>query len=189
MAFDWNTFASAPLASGDIVEDLGLGLALVRAGVRPRLVEQSHVRSAPAAVAESHGQRRRWEHGFLATALRQAPRLIVQGMREPSRAQLSLGAHLLVPPLALLFLCSALAVAAAGALSLLGASSIPAMALAAGLAVAVCATLLAWARFGRQWLAPSALLFAPFYILWKVPLYARFLIRPETRWVRSRRED
>lgn len=189
MAFDWKTFAAAPLASGDIVEDLGLGLALLRAGIRPRLVEQAQVRSAPAGIAESRGQRQRWEHGFLATALRQSPRLLLRGLLAPSRSLFALGLHLLVPPLALLFLLSGMALLATCALVLAGASWAAALALGTAMAAAGSATLLAWFREGRAWLAPAALLRAPLYILWKAPLYARFLIAPETRWVRTRRRD
>ena len=189
MAFDWKTFSEAQLATGDIVEDLGLGLAFLRAGIRPRLVEQAQVRSAPAAIAVAQEQRRRWEHGFLATALRQSPRLILRGITKGSRPLLVFGAHLLVPPLALLFLLSGLALLITCALSFFGANGAPAFALFAAMAVSVCATLLAWTVVGRAWLAPSALLRAPLYILWKVPLYARFLVARETRWVRARRED
>lgn len=188
MAFPWKIFAAAPLASGDIVEDLGLGLALSRSGIRPRLVEQAHVRSAPAGIADARSQRRRWEHGFLATALRQAPRLLLRGIVTRSRHLFALGAHLLVPPLALLVLMSGFALLIAGALGLAGGNWSAALSLSTLMAVAGCATLLAWIREGRAWLSPAALLQAPVYILWKVPLYARFVTAPETRWVRTRRE-
>lgn len=188
MAFPWAVFADAPLATGDLVEDLGLGLTLVRAGVRPRLVEQAQVRSGPAPQADALTQRRRWEHGFLATALRTAPRLIAEGLSKGSRAELALGAHLLVPPLALLFALSTLVLAANLGLGLLTGYWFPAFTLLAGIVAAAGATLLAWLREGRAWLRPGALLRAPLYILWKLPLYARFLIAPETRWVRTRRD-
>jgi cellulose synthase/poly-beta-1,6-N-acetylglucosamine synthase-like glycosyltransferase len=189
MAFDWKTFAKAPLATGDIVEDLGLGLSFLRVGIRPRLVEQAQVRSAPAGLSDAQGQRRRWEHGFLATALRQSPRLLLRGLTTGSRPLLVFGAHLLVPPLALLFLLSGLALLITSALAFAGASSVPAFGLIAGLGVASCVTVLAWVLVGRAWLAPGALLRAPLYVLWKVPLYARFIFARETHWVRTRREE
>lgn len=188
MAFPWAVFADAPLATGDLVEDLGLGLALVRSGSRPRLVEQAQVRSRPAPQADALTQRKRWEHGFLATALRTAPRLIFEGLTKGSRAELALGAHLLVPPLALLFALSTLVAATTAGLGLLTGYWFPAFTLLAGMLAAGGATLLAWLREGRAWLSLAALLRAPLYILWKLPLYARFLIAPETRWVRTRRD-
>ena len=188
MAFPWVVFADAPLATGDLVEDLGLGLILVRAGVRPRLVEQAQVRSGPAPQADALTQRKRWEHGFLSTALRTAPRLIAEGLTKRSRAELALGAHLLVPPLALLFALSALVLTAIVGFGLLTGYWFPAVALLTAIFAAGGATLLIWLREGRAWLSPAALLRAPLYILWKLPLYTRFLIAPETRWVRTRRD-
>ena len=188
MAFPWTVFSAAPLATGDLVEDLGLGLALVRAGVRPRLVECAQVRSRPAVQADALIQRQRWEHGFLATALRTAPRIVCEGLAKGSRARLAIGAHLLVPPLALLFAMSVLALAAVAGLGLVTGDWKPACGLLAGLSAAGGATLLAWLHVGRAWLSPAALLRAPLYILWKLPLYTRFLIAPETRWVRTRRD-
>lgn len=187
MAFPWAVFAEAPLATDDLVEDLGLGLTLVRAGVRPRLVEQAHVRSGAAMQADALGQRKRWEHGFLATALRTAPRLIAGGLAGGSRAQLALGAHLLVPPLALLFAISALTLAPLAGFGLLSGRWGPAMVLLAGMVAACGATLIVWLREGRAWLTGDALLRAPLYVLWKLPLYAGFLFAPEKRWVRTRR--
>ena len=189
MAFPWSVFADAPLATGDLVEDLGLGLTLIRAGVHPRLFEQSQVRSRAAPQSVALAQRSRWEHGFLATALRTAPRLMFDGLTHGSRAQLALGAHLLVPPLALLFAISSLVLLVIAGLGLLTEYWIPAIALLVGMSAAGGATLLAWLREGRAWLSPAALLRAPLYILWKLPLYARFLIAPETRWVRTPRND
>ena len=40
---------------------------------------------------------------------------------------------------------------------------------------------------GRRYLRASALLRAPLYILWKLPLYAAFLRGPESRWRRTPR--
>ncbi|QGN56088.1 glycosyltransferase family 2 protein [Novosphingobium sp. Gsoil 351] len=188
MAFPWSVFADAPLATGDLVEDLSLGLTLVRAGVRPQLVEGAHVRSRPAAQTDALTQRKRWEHGFLSTALRTAPRLIVEGVRMGSRPRLAVGAHLLVPPLALLFAMTFLVLAVVAGLGLLSGNWVPALALLAALAGACGATLLAWLHVGRSWLTPVALLRAPLYILWKLPLYARFVVAPETRWLRTRRD-
>jgi cellulose synthase/poly-beta-1,6-N-acetylglucosamine synthase-like glycosyltransferase len=187
MAFSWPVFTRAPLATGDIVEDLGLGLALIRIGVRPRLVEAAQVRSAPAAQVDTRSQRSRWEHGFLTTALKNAPRLLVEGLASQNRAMLAIGAHLLVPPLALLFLTSGLVLVAVlgvgAAIGVLG----PALLLGSGLALASAATLVAWLTAGRKVLAPMTLLRVPLYALWKVPIYWRFLWRRETQWQRTKR--
>jgi hypothetical protein len=49
------------------------------------------------------------------------------------------------------------------------------------------ATFVAWLHGGRPWLRPGALLRAPLYVLWKLPIYLGFLRRRETEWRRTPR--
>lgn len=50
------------------------------------------------------------------------------------------------------------------------------------------AILMAWVRFGRELLSLQQLLRFPLYILWKIPLYTRFLLKPQSQWVRTHRD-
>jgi cellulose synthase/poly-beta-1,6-N-acetylglucosamine synthase-like glycosyltransferase len=187
MAFSWETFASADLASGHLAEDLQLAIDLARAGVRARLEEGASVTSGSAAVADTIQQRRRWEGGFLQIAASQALPLVVGGMRARSRHLLGLGLHLLVPPLALLFLM------ALGALAALLAFGIgtqiwgPLIALLAALTAAIAAVFAAWQVEGRRMLPLRSLLLAPAYLAWKLPLYLGFIVTRKGRWTRTRR--
>jgi cellulose synthase/poly-beta-1,6-N-acetylglucosamine synthase-like glycosyltransferase len=188
MAFPWPVFAAAPLASGDIAEDLGLCIALARRGIRARLVAEASVRSRAASLRDSAAQRRRWEHGFLANAQRHALPTLGAGIATRSRALLALGLHLLVPPLALLFL-----VAGAVLALLVGVGAVwsiwpPAVALGLAMALALTLTAVGWFRHGRATLTFAALLQAPVYVAWKIPNYVRFLFRRETRWQRAGRD-
>jgi hypothetical protein len=49
--------------------------------------------------------------------------------------------------------------------------------------------LVAWLRFGRDRLPLQTLLAVPLYLLWKIPLYLAFILRPQTRWVRTERDS
>lgn len=187
MAFPWPLFARAALASGSLVEDLGLGIALTRAGHAPRLVEEAAVSSAPAPPEVALVQRTRWEHGFLQTVRRSALPLVGSGLRRVSLAELLLGAHLLVPPLALLLMLAGAVLAMLLVLGLAGASWWPAALLALMLAAALGVTFAAWLHGGRRWLSGAALLRAPAYVLWKLPIYLGFLRRRETEWRRTPR--
>lgn len=178
MAFPWRAFAAAPLDSGDLVEDLAIGIALARVGLAPAFLGDVMTLSDPARRSATLTQRARWEQGFLRTARRAAPPLICAG-RWPL---FWLGLHLTVPPLALLMLFDL------GALLLLGATSVPFAILAALLGLLGLLLLLSWARFGRRQLPASQLLLIPFYMIWKLPLYAAALLRPEKRWVRTDRD-
>lgn len=57
------------------------------------------------------------------------------------------------------------------------------------LAMLSLAVLLAWARFCRELIPFSVLLYAPFYAAKKIPLYLGFLIKRQVEWVRSKRDD
>ncbi len=187
MAFPWPFFRDAALATGNIVEDLGLGIEATRRGDVPRFLEAARVESPPAALAATIGQRSRWEGGFLQTAWRLALPLVVEGAQRGRWPLFWLGLHLLVPPLALLLLAAGgamLIVTAIGfAIDVFG----PAVCLAVPLTIAVVVVLLAWARFGRATLAGGTLLRLPAYVLWKIPLYLSLLRRRSTGWVRTPR--
>jgi cellulose synthase/poly-beta-1,6-N-acetylglucosamine synthase-like glycosyltransferase len=188
MAFPWSVFADAPLATGDIAEDLGLGIALTSDGIRPQLVTAATVRSPAATVSESALQRRRWEHGFLANALRHAVPTLIKGTMTGSRSMIALGLHLLVPPLALLFLITGADLALLAAIGALWGIWTPLLILLGVFTVALALTAIAWLCYGRETLAFNALLQAPLYILWKIPNYFRFIVKRETRWQRARRK-
>jgi cellulose synthase/poly-beta-1,6-N-acetylglucosamine synthase-like glycosyltransferase len=187
MAFPWKLFAGAELATGSIVEDLAFGIAMTREGHPPRLVEEAGVRSAPAGMADALAQRTRWEHGFLQTLRRQAFPLLLGGLRRGSRAETLLGLHLIVPPLALLLMLAAVALILQTAMFLLGGSLAPLIALGSLTGLALTLVALAWLVGGRPFLSTAALLRAPLYVLWKLPLYAKFLRKPEAIWTRTPR--
>jgi hypothetical protein len=46
----------------------------------------------------------------------------------------------------------------------------------------------AWARRGRDLVALSELLSAPWYIVAKLPMYLRFIVRRQKDWVRTDRK-
>ena len=182
MAFRWDAFVAAPLATADLAEDLTIGIALARWGLPPVFLPEVTTWSDPARRAATRIQRTRWEQGFLRTATVEAPSLLVSG-RWPL---ICLGLHLLVPPLALLVLTDSTVLALLGLIA--SASSLPFL-LLARLLVALSLLLgLTWLRFGRAQISGVRLLLIPFYILWKLPIYIGALLRPERRWVRTDRD-
>lgn len=187
MAFPWPIFAAADLATGSIVEDLGLGIALTEQGLAPRLVTTAGVRSAPADMRDALAQRSRWEHGFLSMLTSRALPLIGAGITRRSLPTLLLGLHLAVPPLALLLGTSSVILAGLLIVAMLGWGAAPFVALAIVLALALLLTMVVWLTAGRDWLAPGALAQVPLYLVWKLPMYLRFLRAPQTRWNRTPR--
>lgn len=188
MAFPWNTFAAAPLASADLAEDLSLGMWLAQRGEAPLFLESAHVWSDPASAGALMAQRSRWERGFLSTARKRALTLFYHAIILKSRSCWWAGAHLLVPPLALLFTIAGTLLVIVTVLGVCGASFIPAFVLLMALASATFVTTFAWARAGRAYVSGAALLRVPKYIIEKLPLYGA-MFADSDGWVRTRRAD
>ncbi len=70
----------------------------------------------------------------------------------------------------------------------LGASWLPAIFLAIEGVLILISIVGAWAKFGRADLPVLTLLAVPLYILWKIPLYLAFLVRRQTKWIRTERD-
>lgn len=186
MAVPWTALAQAPLASGDLAEDLALGVWLAQHGWPAAFLPTARTWSDPATGADLIVQRSRWEHGFAATARRRALPLLAEGIARRDRGLAWLGLHLLVPPLALLGAAGGAATLVALVAALLGAGWAPVALVAAALAGAVAATMLAWRAEGRGFVSARALAQVPRYVAAKLPIYRRG--RP-TAWTRSRRAD
>ena len=197
MAFPWRVLREAPETEANLVEDLVMGLDMALAGAPPLLCPVVQVTSElPAGRAAASTQRRRWEHGQLHTLRTYGPRLLVAGLARRRPELVALGLDLLVPPLALLVMLQAAAAAAAGLalwLHLLPAGAFgwaTAGMAVAGLLGTTLAVGVAWARFGRASVPLRFLLFIPFYVAWKIPLYLLLAVRGRQKtWVRTARGD
>lgn len=188
MAFPWATIQEVPLASGNIVEDMKLGLDLALAGNPPRLCPEALVISElPSGEQAAVKQRSRWEHGHVRTLLTQAPWLFLAALMQLRPALLGLALELSVPPLSLLFVLWAAVLTAAVGVWLAGGSPVPAIALSAALLLVLLGILASWAKFGRDRLPFATLASAPFYVLWKVPIYLALVFKPQKAWVRTER--
>jgi cellulose synthase/poly-beta-1,6-N-acetylglucosamine synthase-like glycosyltransferase len=189
MAFPWRVIRMAPPTEGNLVEDMVMGLDLARMGHPPLLCPEARVTSAlPDRAQAAHAQRRRWEHGHLATLLEQGPRLLATGLRTRNIGLLGLAFDLMVPPLSLLVLGVGLAFFVSAVATLLGASIAPALTLAAAFAMVFIGVLTAWFAHGREVLRAQQLVSIPLYVLWKLPLYFSFLTRGRhATWERTER--
>jgi cellulose synthase/poly-beta-1,6-N-acetylglucosamine synthase-like glycosyltransferase len=190
MAFPWALLQrAAPDLRGHIVEDLALGLALARQGHPPFFVPESFVTSVlPVGQRAARTQRRRWEHGQLATLADAGPGLLKHAVAARRPALLALLMDLAVPPLALLALLASCVFLAALALATAGGSPVAVLPAALGLALVGLSTLAAWLRFGRDVVPAWTLALAPLYVVSKLPLYLAFLFRRRQRaWVRTER--
>jgi cellulose synthase/poly-beta-1,6-N-acetylglucosamine synthase-like glycosyltransferase len=188
MAFPWPLVAGVQLAGGSLVEDMQLGIDLALGGHMAMFSAEAGVTSGlPAAGRAFAAQRTRWEQGHLHTALRQVPRLLLAGLRRRSWPLLAMAADLSIPPLTLL-VALWLAIAATSSLAWrLGGSGLPLAIVAGGGALLTVSLGLGWAVFCRRQVPLRALLAVPLYMLRKLPIYARMLVRRQSVWVRTER--
>ena len=184
MAFPWNALAHAPLATGNLVEDLRLGIDLTIAGYPPLFEPESHITGLMEnAESESKVQRKRWEHGHIHTMMTQAPALAFSALRLRKPSLLASAFDLLIPPIALLVTTLALVgvlamVVSSRAVGIVGIS----------FACVALGTLLSWLRYGREIIELKTLLAAPFYVFGKIPMYLRFFTGRQKQWIRSTRD-
>lgn len=189
MAFPWTIIRSADLASGNIVEDLELGLTLTRKGFAPKFCMDALVESQfPITEEGAIKQRQRWEQGSLAMLLRNGLRIAVEAIRHRNAPLLALSFDMMVPPLALHAALLILVSSLMGSSYLIGATGILPFAIVTLSGVLFAASLLiSWLGFGRdalpldQWrgLAP--------YFFAKLKIYRGFSGRGPKQWVRSDR--
>jgi cellulose synthase/poly-beta-1,6-N-acetylglucosamine synthase-like glycosyltransferase len=190
MAIPWELIDVERLATGNIVEDMQMGIDLAVAGAPPRFCFEAQVRgSFPGAAKAALVQRTRWEHGHLFTILTQCPRLAWQALRRGRPWLLGMALDLAVPPLALL--CLLWILVAGGAAFIAWRIHHPLTAIISGASggLLLLAVFLAWARHGRRLVPGHVLLFAPLYVLWKIPVYTGFLFRRQKEWVRTDRSE
>jgi cellulose synthase/poly-beta-1,6-N-acetylglucosamine synthase-like glycosyltransferase len=189
MAFPWACISSADLATGHIVEDLKLGIELARRGTPPLFCPEALVTSEfPASSEGVRSQRTRWEHGHLSVILSDAPQLLLSSLATLNARGLALALDLGVPPLSLLTLLVIAAWSAAALLSIFAKSYFPLAIASATAALLVFAILLSWQAYGRHVISLISLGLAMLHAFLKIPLYLKFLVARQVKWIRSKRE-
>ena len=99
-AYPWSVINQVPLASGNLVEDMQLGIDLAIAGNPPLFCADTKVTGVlPAKDRTATTQRTRWEHGHLSTLQTQVPRLIKEAWRQKRLDLFAIALDLCVPPL------------------------------------------------------------------------------------------
>lgn len=189
MAFPWAMARRMQLASGELVEDMKLGVDLALAGTPPLFCPEVLVSSAfPTAAQAVQSQRTRWEHGHLGMIVAQAPRLFGQALRRADGRLLAMALDVSVPPLALLVLGQFGVLLLCALAAVLGVGGGPLWAAAACLALLAMAVGVAWWGWGRAVVSARDLLSVPWYVLGKLPIYLGFLRKRQKEWVRTDRK-
>lgn len=190
MAIPFHLLEPGRLATGDIVEDLRLGVELARAGHPPMACPGVRVWSRlPGADAGRRSQRTRWEHGHLASIARFAPGLLWDGLRRGRPGLIALALELSVPPVSLLVMLAAGVCALAVGVAIAGGAWWPLWVASGALGCVGAGFALGWLRFGRAVLPLRGMLGVPAYALGKVPIYLRAITARQSAWIRTPRDS
>ena len=189
MAMPWPLTSFADRLGANIVEDLVLGLELSLGGHSSMACPEVRVASElPTADRDASRQRRRWEHGQMATVLSYAPKLVARGIVTMKPSLVALALDIAVPPLALLVVLLAGVSVGATAMAVGGHAGLSLYLALAGLGLVAIGVLVSWFAHARRIIPLRQLLAVPLYVLWKIPLYWGFLRKREQAWKRTRRE-
>ncbi|OUC11790.1 MAG: hypothetical protein B0A82_25905 [Alkalinema sp. CACIAM 70d] len=189
MAFPWDIIADAFLDRGNLVEDMQLAIDLAISGHLPMFTPQGKVTGfLPSEGRAAQSQRTRWEHGHLKTLQKQVWVLLKESLRQRRLELAAIALDLSIPPLALLVMvwagCWVLSVSAGW----LNHFWLPTLILGAAGGLLMVSVLTAWYQFCREIVSFRQLLAIPIYLVWKIPLYVKFLVRPQSEWVRTQRD-
>ena len=185
MCFAAETLHQHGWGSVGLAEDVELHLELVRQGVRVDFAPEAQVAAdMPTTLGGSRSQNLRWEAGRLATLRETALPLLFTGLKHRDARRTDAAIEQLIPPLSIAVAgcigCTIVGVVAGDAA--LGALSLAA---GAGLVGHVVAGLIAVKAPRRVY---RSLLFSPFYVGWKLALYARAAMLPASQpWIRTER--
>ena len=189
MAFPWQVIQKVNLASSHIVEDMKLGLDLSIAGYPPNFCPSVTITGyLPQKAQAATTQRTRWEHGHLESIIAYVPLLLKESIKQKRLDLLVIALDLSIPPLSL-FLSLWLGLTLISLLIIvLDLSYTPFLLSAIAGLMIFGAILIAWAKFGKEDLSLITLIKVPLYVLWKIPLYFKFLFKREKQWIRTERD-
>ena len=190
MALPWSAIRSVNLASGNIVEDMALGIELAMRD-EPALYcpEAEVVSTFPTTNKALQTQRRRWEQGHFRTILVSAAPLIIKGISRRNVEQIALGLDLTIPPLSALFFLISGALVMCLMLRWFGYSIALAYVAAADTTALLLAVAVAWRVYGQDTLPASALPRIAPYLINKLRVYQSILMsKGAAQWTRTDRK-
>jgi cellulose synthase/poly-beta-1,6-N-acetylglucosamine synthase-like glycosyltransferase len=188
MAFPWKVISQVSLAGSKTTDDMQLAVDLAIAGNTPIYCEEAQVVGRLMKGKDAQSQRSRWEHGHLEMILIEVPKLLKEFIHQGRFELLVMALDIFIPPLSLLIMgwltitiLSWLAVA-------IGASILSATILTLAGCFLIGTVFITWWKFGRLALPLNNLVAIPFYILSKIPIYLKFFVQPQSRWLKTERD-
>ena len=189
MAFPWATIERANLATSQIVEDLLMSLEFTREGKAPLYCYDAKITSTfPATVEGQKIQRERWESGHVNVILQVLPRMAAASITTGNVRLLAMIADTAIPPLALLAILVVIQLAASSILAVFGGPLLPIVLGVVNSIAFFSAIVIAWRTAFPGKGIGTMLVKVPGYILGKLGIYLKVLMRRRIEWVRTQRD-
>lgn len=189
MAFPWKVINQISLAGSKTCDDMQTSIDLAIAGYPSTYCPQTNVMGRLMQDKAATSQRSRWEHGHLEMLTTEVPRLLREALTQRRFDLVALALEVAVPPLSLLVMGWVGLLGIAIVNQLLGGNWLPIAILGVEGALLVGAIFGSWLKFERFNLSLTQLLGVPLYALSKIPLYVNFWVKPQTRWLRTERDE
>ncbi len=188
MAFPRPLLPQLSVPSGHLVEDMRWTFDMILAGHPVRFCPDAKCSATfPTTSRATQSQRRRWEHGHLQLVCSQIPRLIRGWLHQPTWYSALAVLDLMILPLSLLLMTSLAIGIVVLIAAIKGHSVAPLLGWMAITGIAGTGMGAAWCRYRPAHAKLRTMLAIPLYVVRKVPLYVRFLLRPERAWIRTDR--
>lgn len=192
MCFAREVVEQVPWSGESITEDIEYTLRLCRAGYRVGFSPETAVwAQMPTTGEQSVSQRKRWEGGRYHLLTKVAPSVLAEGFKNRNMKLIDRAIELIIPPFAEMFALPVVLGMVSLALGLIFQWNLM-LWLAAGWGVVL--LLQAIYLFVGMWAAKvpakiaTTVLYAPFYIVWKLGVYAAMLVkRSAGGWQRTER--
>jgi cellulose synthase/poly-beta-1,6-N-acetylglucosamine synthase-like glycosyltransferase len=189
MAFPWSVMQKVSLVGAINADDMKLTVDLALNNLVPTYCDSALVVGRLMKDKDAESQRTRWEHGHLQMISVEVPKLIKAFWKKPRLSLLLLALDISIPPLSLLVMIWLVAIAICSFSVILFATSIvPTFILGINGLMLFTAVFAAWSKFGTKDLPLTDLIAVPFYIISKIPIYFKFLVKPQTGWLSTERD-
>jgi cellulose synthase/poly-beta-1,6-N-acetylglucosamine synthase-like glycosyltransferase len=189
MMLPWHVIVDAPLANGNLVEDLKLGLDLAAAGHPPTFCPAAIVTSEfPLNGKGTDSQRQRWIQGHISLMVGLVPKYLRRACLERDLPLLALTLDVLVPPFSLFLPLLSLAFFAGFFLFLVEGAATPFLICLANCLMVLSALVLSWRCFGRDVIPATEARSVIAFLATRLSFYGRaYFGSRAASWVRTDR--
>lgn len=191
MCFSTELLVKQPHTAFSVVEDVEYGIKIGLAGIRVAFAQDAKVLGEMVSSAkDSVSQRQRWEGGRLLLVKKYLPSLLKSAIKNQSALHWDLSLDIIVPPLSYIVVLTTIGVLLEATLVFIfNEIHISLYLWSAAIMGLVLYILRGVQHSGLGLYGIVVLMYAPFYVMWKILIARPFGAKGTTAWVRTKREN